>query len=126
MATPSSNGGNGRRPDGRFVTGNSGGPGNPYALHTARLRALLLDAVTDDDFTVVVAKLVEMAKGGNLAAIRDLLDRMTGRPKSTVELQQTEFDRAEIEQELEDLLQELVDERLAQADGQGKGEHCGR
>lgn len=93
MATPSPNGDDGRGPDGRSVKGNSGGPGNPYALHTARLRALLLDNVTDDDFEAVVAKLVEMAKGGNLAAVREPLDRMMGRPKSTVELQQTEFDR---------------------------------
>lgn len=80
MGTPSLNGSNGRSADGRFGRGNPGGPGNPYAKHTAQLRALLLESVTDDDLCAVIAKLVAMAKEGNLAAIRELLDRTLGRP----------------------------------------------
>ena len=51
---------------------------------TAAIRGLLLDAVTDDDLRAVIAKLVEMAKGGDLAAIRELLDRMIGKPVAGV------------------------------------------
>ena len=43
---PSTNGRNGR---GQFAKGNPGGPGNPLARRTARLRSALLRTVTPDD-----------------------------------------------------------------------------
>ncbi len=120
MVTPSANGANGRGPNGRFAKGNLGGPGNPHASRTARLRAMLLDNVTDDDFKTVVAKLVAMAKGGDLAAIRELLDRMMGKPKATIELERAEFDEAELDREIENALEQLADLRKTQAAGPGK------
>ena len=117
MATPSPNGANGRGADGRFARGNCGGPGNPHAQRTARLRAMLLDSVSDDDFTTVVGKLVAMAKGGDLAAIRELLDRMMGKPKATIELEQAEMDEAELNREIEDALERLADVRKTQVAG---------
>ncbi|MBI4717157.1 MAG: hypothetical protein HY763_05075 [Planctomycetes bacterium] len=77
---PSPNGDNGRDAAGRFAPGNAGGPGNPRARHSAALRRALLEAVSDDDIRLVVEKLVELAKAGDLAAIRELLDRTIGRP----------------------------------------------
>lgn len=76
---PSPNGSNGQRANGRFAKGNPGGPGNPYAKRTAAIRGLLLDAVTDDDLRAVIAKLVAMARGGDLAAIQALFDRLFGK-----------------------------------------------
>ena len=46
MTTPSPNRVNG---NGRFAKGNPGGPGTPYSQRTSRLRAILLDTVSDDD-----------------------------------------------------------------------------
>jgi hypothetical protein len=92
MTNPSPNGGNGHGADGRFARGNPGGPGNPYAARVAAIRTLMLDSVTDDDLKQVVAKLVEMATGGDLAAIRELFDRTLGKSVAGVEasqLQQT-------------------------------------
>lgn len=83
---PSQNGGNGRGSHGRFLAGNAGGPGNPYARRVARLRSALLDAVTDDDLRAIVKVLVDRAKGGDLAAIREVLDRMVGRPLAALAL----------------------------------------
>jgi hypothetical protein len=40
----------------------------------------MLDAVSDDDVRAVTAKLVEKAKSGDLGAIRELLDRVVGKP----------------------------------------------
>ncbi len=77
---PSTNGDNGREATGRFAKGNAGGPGNPFASRVAALRILLLDAVSNDDLRAVIAKLVEQAKAGDLAAIRELLDRIMGKP----------------------------------------------
>lgn len=73
---------NGHDSAGRFVAGNPGGPGNPHASQVARLRSTMLEAVTDDDMRDVVAKLVELAKGGDVKAIQLLMDRTIGKPDS--------------------------------------------
>ena len=109
METPSPNGSNGgRNAGGRFAPGNRGGPGNPHAKRTAAIRGLLLDTITDDDLRAIIAKLVEMAKGGDLAAARELLDRTIGKPKSTAEIEQAALVEAEIDAELNDALRELA------------------
>ena len=117
MTTPLPNrvNGNGRGPNGRFAKGNPGGPGNPHANRTARLRAMLLDTVSDDDFRAVVAKLVAMAKAGDLVAIRELLDRTLGKSKGTVELIQAEITEAELDREIEHGLDQLANLRKAES-----------
>ena len=45
----------------------------------ARLRSVMLEAVTPDDMRAVVLKLVELAKGGDLKAIDLLLNRTLGK-----------------------------------------------
>lgn len=78
---PSTNGGNGARDEGgRFANGNPGGPGNPYAQQVARIRSAILEAVSDDDLRAVVAALVEKARKGDVAAARELLNRLAGKP----------------------------------------------
>ena len=72
------NGGDERDPKGRFLPGNSGGPGNPHALKTARLRAAMMRAVSPGDLVAVVKTLVQLAKGGDVAAAKLLLDRVLG------------------------------------------------
>ena len=84
MNVPSTNGSNGRGAGGRFAVGNAGGPGNPHGRRVAQLRAALLDAVTDDDLQAIVAKLVEMAKGGDLRAMKEVLDRTLGKPPAAL------------------------------------------
>jgi hypothetical protein len=71
---------NGRDARGRFAPGNVGGPGNPYARQTARLRAALLEVVTEEDIKDVAAALLMKAKGGDLAAIKLLLAYVIGKP----------------------------------------------
>jgi len=70
----------GRDASGRFAPGNRGGPGNPHAKKVAKLRSALFETVTEDDMKAVAAKLVEMARAGELPAIRELLERTLGRP----------------------------------------------
>ncbi|MCH8269929.1 MAG: hypothetical protein IH985_01780 [Planctomycetes bacterium] len=77
---PSPNGPFNRNPGGRFVYGNPGGPGNPHAAQVARLRAALLAAVSEQDMTAIIARLVQLAKDGDVRAIKELLDRTLGRP----------------------------------------------
>ena len=79
MPSPSPNGTNGRSVNGRFAIGNVGGPGNPLATKVGKLRSVLLNSVSDEDMQAIVTKLVSLAKAGDLAAAKLLLDRTTGR-----------------------------------------------
>ncbi len=89
--TPSPNGGDGhsdhetanrgkRDNRGRFASGNKGGPGNPYAARVGRWRAIMTEAVTDDDLRAVVAALVAAAKRGESWAVKEVFDRTVGKP----------------------------------------------
>lgn len=69
----------GRDRNGRFARGNSGGPGNPFARRVAQLRAVMMETVSDDDMRAVVQTLLTLAKSGDVAAIKLLLDRLLGR-----------------------------------------------
>ncbi len=76
---PSPNGANGRDAAGRFAAGNLGGPGNPYAKRVAALRGAMLNAVSEEDMGAILARLVELAKAGNVPAAKEVLDRCLGR-----------------------------------------------
>ena len=99
MVKPSRNGTDGRDERGRFAPGNSGGPGNPHAKQTGKLRSAMLKAVTEKDMRDVVMKLVELAKSGNVPAAREVLDRCLGRP--------VEADLIERLDQVEELLKEM-------------------
>lgn len=80
MLEPSTNGDHeDRDAAGRFVTGNRGGPGNPHARRVAEFRAAMLAAVTPEDVRAVVRALVLAATMGNVAAAREVLERVCGR-----------------------------------------------
>ena len=82
MPTPSANG---RTPRGQFAKGNPGGPGNPHAKRVAWLREALLEAVSEDDLRAIARTLVKKAKGGDLPAIRELLNRVIGKAPDDAE-----------------------------------------
>lgn len=87
MEQPSNTGGNGNHAaNGRFVPGNRASKGNPHLVRVCKLRSLLLEAVTDEDFGAVVKKLLDAAKGGDLASIKELLDRLLGKAPAAIEL----------------------------------------
>jgi hypothetical protein len=71
-----------RDESGRFLPGNPGGAGNPFALQAARLRSALYDAVTPNDLAAVIQVLVAKAKEGSVPAARELLDRLLGKPEA--------------------------------------------
>jgi hypothetical protein len=81
---PAASGSNGHDANGRFTKGNRCAVGNPFARRMARLRSVLLDAVSDDDLRAVARKLVEQAKGGDTAAAKVLLAYVVGRPAGVV------------------------------------------
>lgn len=95
---------NGRAANGQFVKGNSGGPGNPHGGKVARLRAAILSAVTPEDIDAIVRAMIQRAKGGDMVATKELLDRAIGK--------HTDGDMTERLDALEDLAKRLAEEGI--------------
>ena len=81
---PAAGGDGGRDAGGRFASGNSGGPGNPFARRVAELRIALFDAVTPEDLRYLAGQLVVLAKNGDLAACKLLFSYVLGKPAPAV------------------------------------------
>lgn len=79
--SPSPNGSIRRKANGRFASGNAGGPGNPYVKRAAELRTALYASVTPADLRKIVKRMVQSAKDGDLAASREVLNRLLGKPE---------------------------------------------
>ncbi len=78
---PSTNGSNGRDPrTGKFLKGNSGGPGSPLARTAAKFSALFRSAVSEADIEAIATMLVKAARAGDIMAAREVLNRTAGRP----------------------------------------------
>jgi hypothetical protein len=78
--------------NGRFVEGNPGGPGNPFARRVAALRKVLLSAITHEDIEAMTRLLLDRAKGGDVAAIKLLLAYVVGKPVEAVDPDQLDAD----------------------------------
>ena len=89
---------NGQDVRGRFLRGNKLGKGNPLAGKAAKIRAVLLQKLTERDARAIADKLIEKAKGGDLAAVRELLDRTVGKPTQTELLERIERLEATLEE----------------------------
>jgi hypothetical protein len=91
--------------DGRFLAGNqlAKGRSNPYAAEVQKRRAALLAAISVQEFQAIIAKLVELALGGNIEAIKEVMLRVLGRP--------TESDLIEKMDAIEALIEQVVKER---------------
>jgi len=86
---------NGRDSAGRFTKGCPGGPGNPCARRVAKFRFALLKTVTEEDLITVARLLMSKAIEGEPWAIRELLDRLLGKPVALDVLQQDEITEAD-------------------------------
>ena len=84
-ATPDGNPPSDRDAKGRYVKGNGGGPGNPFARRVAELRQVFYDCVTAADLEAIVVKVVEKALAGDLAAAKLLLQYLVGKPAAAVD-----------------------------------------
>ncbi|MGD8307406.1 MAG: hypothetical protein PVF17_12190 [Ignavibacteria bacterium] len=67
---------------GRFIKGNkaaTGGPGSASTT-TTKLKHCFQQNVTEEDIKDVIAKHLELAKRGDMSAIKELYDRLFGKP----------------------------------------------
>jgi hypothetical protein len=81
-----------RDPKGRFLPGNGGGPGNPFARAVAALRQTLLRSVSEADMEAITAALVARARAGDPAATKLLFQYVLGKPTETVDPDQLDVD----------------------------------
>ncbi len=84
--TPIEKGENGRAANGQFAKGWKGGPGNPNIRHATKMREAVYASVCERDIRDAVDQLVKLARGGDLAAIKELLDRTIGKAVAPVDL----------------------------------------
>jgi hypothetical protein len=72
--------GDGRDVHGRFANGCRPGPGNPHSKRCNQFRARLFEAITPEDIRQIALQLVEKAKRGEAWAVKELFDRVFGKP----------------------------------------------
>src|SRR5207244_7364076 len=89
----------GRDANGRFVKGNPGGPGNPFARKVAALRKALINFVTVDDMKHVAFILKEKAMAGDLVAIKLLFQYVLGKPTEGVDPDRLDIEEAKLQDE---------------------------
>jgi len=99
-ATPQAAGASPERDSrGRFTPGNKGGPGNPFNRRVAALRQVLLQSVSEQDISAIVATLVEQAKGGDQAAAKLVLSYTVGKPTTAVDPDRLDIEEFDIYQQ---------------------------
>lgn len=75
-----------RGPDGKFIPGSKGGPGRKKLEVSESVTALIDSVVSVEDWEVIIGKLRDLAKRGNIAAIGALMDRRWGKPPQRSEI----------------------------------------
>jgi hypothetical protein len=77
---------------GRFVKGNPGGPGNPFARRTAALRQAMAAAVTAEDMYRIALVFKAKALAGDLAAAKFIATYVVGRPAAAADPDRLDLD----------------------------------
>lgn len=96
-SNPSPTAENGRGQAGRFTIGNSFGRGNPHASKVQKLRAAMLNTVTEEDISTIVRGLVMLARNRDLKAAKMILDligcKSEGDTSPGLEITEANFER---------------------------------
>jgi hypothetical protein len=81
---------------GRFVAGNPGGPGNPFARQTAAFKKAIHAATTPDEAKALARKIYEMAMEGDLAAAKLYFSYTAGKPQDAIDPDRVDVHELEI------------------------------
>jgi hypothetical protein len=84
---------------GRFVAGNSGGLGNPFARQVAQMRKLIVEALDETELRAIARSLIERATGGDVAAARLLFQYAMGKPAKAAEPDRVDIDEFRLREE---------------------------
>ena len=83
--SPSTNGANGRSPNGQFTKGNDYGKGNPHAAAVGAWRNALAETITPEHIKGAIAVLLNAAlRDKERWAVIELLDRCLGKPQQSL------------------------------------------
>ena len=82
--------------EGRFVIGNPGGPGNPFARRVGELRRAMLAAVKEEDVADIIKALVARAKEGHVPAAKLVLSYLLGKPQPVADPDRADVDEWEL------------------------------
>lgn len=74
----------GRKINGHFVKGNKIGRGDPHFARVQGVRTTIFNATSEEEVREIWGQLISKAKAGNLAAIREVLDRLLGKPRQDI------------------------------------------
>jgi hypothetical protein len=72
--------------NGKFAKGNRAASGNPNTKRMHDLRRSILDATTPEAVLAVMAKLLDLAKEGDVTAARVWLEYTIGKPSQAIEI----------------------------------------
>ena len=96
---------------GKFAPGNKFGRGNPHGAIAAKFRSMLVEGTTEGDMQAICRRLIEGAKKGDLAFIREYFDRVLGKAAQDttirVESKYRQMTKEEIAAEKQRLLLEI-------------------
>ena len=106
---PLPDGSNGQGPNGRFLPGNKLGKGNPANAKSQRLRAAVIECISEGELVTAARKILAKAHEGDRAAFAELMDRVCGKP--------VPIDLVEAMGELEARLDALEESREARKAG---------
>ena len=74
----------GRDGAGKFTPGNPGGPGNPYARQSARLKKAVLEVMNEAEVRLIAQKLLTQALQGDVPSIKLAFAYAIGKPGDAV------------------------------------------
>ncbi len=92
---------------GRFLPGNAGGPGNPFARRVAALRSALIQSVQAEDLIAIAKTLIEKARQGDTAAAKLVYQYILGKPAETVNPDRLDADEWQGFKETATMMKEL-------------------
>jgi len=84
---------------GRFLPGNPGGPGNPFARQTASSLRAIREAFTEERLKEVAEMVYRKARGGDLAAAKIMFSYAGGRPAPAPEPDRLDVDEWKLSQQ---------------------------
>jgi hypothetical protein len=73
---------NGRSTDGRFATGNAGGPGNPFYCKQAEFRRAVLELFTPEEVMSLLRVMLALGRNGDVAAAKGTRSQPEGDRRS--------------------------------------------
>ncbi len=88
---------------GSFKPGNKGGPGNPFAAHSAILRAAHYESWTKEDMKIVADNIKKKCLAGNFEWTKFIFEYLLQKPKTEIETTTITLSPEEIQKKMDEI-----------------------